>query len=677
MQFYSDPHTIQQLQSGAITVLLYDKTKQEEVALLNDLKGIVVVRAVPKKEQLLLESLSSPQEKASQEIIAVKTPPSGHTILWSAHEKDVPAMEAIVATLNSAYSQKRFSIGCGTADALKSKVIDLLLTDNQLYTRRATQLNAAIAQIRQEHELTRKVLHNMQDILWNVRGNPPRQTFFTKLGRNRISLDTLKQHNVTGFSQKLVIQSKGLAGIDIYISEKCDYPGVLICTLLAASTGEVLAQWKDAYSSLDNGWLHLPLSTILAQNNLGLELIVSFVSPYNDSPAIGLTDDVVSGAEYIKINGNVQQGAMLAMRTWGGFPGIRNESIKGRLPCTDDSTFFEYQIPITQLNQLRLTVDHNAGFPCLNVDNQGVILLHPLFNVEMSAYIPNSLPRGLCHIEAEVVVNGDCPSRTEFAIAAVEPHSDVSTITPTSKECVASSGWVPVSANFSRELIGFTLSEPYFKGDLDLYIFTRTPKDHSVDYCQAQFTSIKIGVSMNKATTIVESPIVQAYALPNEAELPEAVIPCDKERLQEARLLYDFSVNFTPFEILPNRSLLLHPILNKHNIAVIPLAVPASTTSIIADIRVGKKCIEDVQFGMFILKEGVTFDKARPFDLHDDTLYMSTKIIGLKENAATLRLDLPAALQGATDLYLFTTLPANRTMDFATSYFDNIRYVVS
>lgn len=676
MKLYSDPATMALLQSGMPTVALYGKTQGDDFAFLGRLEGVLALHAAPQKERLVLMPLSRSGEGKPGEEMPLGTPPSGCVLLWSAHEEDLPEMEACVKNLNGVYARSRFAVGCGSAPSLESRLLALALSDTRTYAMRATQLNAALSQIRQEHELTRKVLHNMQDILWNIRGNPPRQTSFTKLGRGRIALDMLKKQGASGFSQRLLVQSKGLAGVDIYIADRCDAPGMMVCKLVAVSTGEVLAHWNSVYSDVEIGWLHLPLSTILAQNNLGLELQVTFVGPYNDSLTLGLTNEVVSGASYLNVGGATQQGKMLAMRTWGGFPGIRNESAKGREPQAENDAFFEYKLSSAQLRRLCLSVDHQVGFPCLHVDDEGIVLLHPLVNVEMSAYLPGGIPRGLRHVEAEVWVNGECPSRAEFAIAAVIPGTDPAHVTPDSKECVASSGWTPVSRNFSRELLGLTLQEPYLKGELDLYLFTRVPKDHSVDFCQAQFVQVKLGLDISKAQTVVESPSVQAYALPEAPKAPDDVLQLQESILHEAYELYDFELDFTSFKMMPPRGMMLHPVLNYLNVAVIPAAVPASTTAVIVDIAVGERCVEEVEFGVALPDAGFTLEEAQEFQPDDGRLSVKTETIGLKTMAATLTFELPQKTSAPTDLYLFTRLPANLNMDFTDSYFENIRFVV-
>jgi hypothetical protein len=503
-------------------------------------------------------------------------------------------------------------------------------------------------------------------------------TSVTKLGLGRITLDILKKQGANGFVQKLLVPSKGLAGIDIYVAEGCKSPGYLNAELSVAATGEKIASWRIPYPDITQGWLHFPLSTILALSYPSVDLRISFFSPHDDSPRLGLTDDGVLSSAFIQINGQPQTGKMLSMRTWGGFPGIKNELVASHLLQADNSAFFEYKLPVSVLSTLRLCADFQADFPVLNVDSEGVVLLHPLRNVAVSACAPSALPRGFRQIEAEVIVNGECLSRAEFAVAAVPHHLDPTSIDPDSEECVGSSGWMPISKNFSRELIGFTLAEPFRLEDLDLYLFTRVPGGQSVDYCQARFLSIKVAMDVNKATTITESPSLLKPSLQQDSNgSSKSNSPLDEDVLAKCYPLYSFNVDFDPFRIFPGKGIMLHPISDHINVAVLPAAVPVGTVRIAADIRIGNLCTSRVRFGIALPKDLNHSRQVKVFDPEDaDSFVTSYQSLRIQKTSDTLVFNLPDALQSVSDLYLFILLEEGESMDYADSYFESILFTV-
>jgi|GEM_PF-6922145 len=682
MKLYSNIADTSTLQNGNIIVAILGETKNGELSSVEAIKELTIAQLNEYQDGFCIGlDTENSNKKARLEKAELKSLPSCPILFWSFDARQKTTLDNLVKALNKQYLRPRFSCGVGNSDALLINVLNLSFNDARVYAKRSSDLNKALSQLRQEHEQTRKVLQNMQDILWNIRGNPPRMTSVTKLGRGRINLNKLKKYNTNSISQKLLVPTKGLAGLDIYVAETCDAPGILRCELLITATQERVALWQMQYNDMQTGWIHFPLSTIFSQSHSSAELKITFTSPYDESPTIGLTDEIIITSAYMKINNEPQTGKILAMRTWGGFPGIKNESVSSNLPSNEDKAFFEYKLPYSILSNADVCIKYETDFSYLIAHPTGEILLHPLFDKEVSAYVEKALPRGFKEIEAEVIVKGECASKTEFAVAAVPQGTDPTKITPNSKECIGSSGWSPISQNFTPELIGFTLKEPYNKGELDLYIFTRVPKGQSVDYCQATFNSIKITLDMPKAKTIEESPSVLSFDASisddviDEKYVLKTVKEIEDSILKTAYPLYQFNLNFVQFEVCPDKKIMLHPIENRINVALIPKAVPAGTKHIIADIQVGKKCISNVQFGIAVPVGTYNPDLIGAFDPTSKSLSSSNwKIIGVGTTQGTIKFTLPDVLAKNTDLYIFTKLVDGESMDYADSYFQNIRF---
>jgi hypothetical protein len=679
MKLYTDVSMMGALQNAYVSACVYGNIIDNDLKAVTGIPGFLLVNMGSVADGYFLSPCGTSISATSPaEMTELTAPPSGPMLLWSFEKDGLPELQRLADALNSKYLRSRFAADSGDIVQLQAQLMTLLARDAATYVKRCADLNSALSQLRQEHDLTRKVLQNMQDILWNIRGNPPRMTSVTKLGLGRITLDILKKQGANGFVQKLLVPSKGLAGIDIYVAEGCKSPGYLNAELSVAATGEKIASWRIPYPDITQGWLHFPLSTILALSYPSVDLRISFFSPHDDSPRLGLTDDGVLSSAFIQINGQPQTGKMLSMRTWGGFPGIKNELVASHLLEADHSAFFEYKLPPSVLSELKLCADFEAGFPVLNVDSEGVVLLHPLRDIIVSAYAPSALPRGVRQIEAEVIVNGNCPSTAEFAVAAVPQHLDPASINPDTAECVGSSGWMPISRNFSRELVGFTLAEPFVAEELDLYLFTRVPGGHSVDYCQAQFVSIKVAMDANKATTITESSSLLKpspdHDLKNDSK---STLSLDETVLAKGTPLHSFNFDFDSFRVLPGKGIMLHPVSNHINVAILPGAVPVGTTRIAADIRIGSRCASQVTFGLALPNGKTDPTQIEVFDPEDIEAFLTaSQSLRIGNNSDTIVFNLPGALPSASDLFLFTLLEEGESMDYTDSYFENIRFMV-
>jgi hypothetical protein len=215
--------------------------------------------------------------------------------------------------------------------------------------------------------------------------------------------------------------------------------------------------------------------------------------------------------------------------------------------------------------------------------------------------------------------------------------------------------------------------------ELDLYLFTRVPGGQSVDYCQAQFASIKVSMDTKKAITVTESPSLLKPSL--ESDLNDSYKPkisLDETILSNAYPLYSFKVDFDSFQILPGKGIMLHPVSDYINVAVLPAAVPVGTLRIAADIRIGSRCASQVTFGIALPKGINGFNHDKVFDPEDIESFLATyESLRIGKDSNTLIFNLPDMLQSVSDLYLFTLLEEGEPMNYADSYFENIRFMVS
>lgn len=680
MKLYSYTRNLPVLQSGEIAAVIFGALSDDDLHSFMEASPGPVMLMEEYKDGFVLSPAAEPiNGDYALSPVEIEIPPSGGMLFWSYDFHHLARLQELAIGLNARFKVNRFHAGCGDLTTMLCKFVGLFAEDTQTYATRSAQLNGALAQLRREHEQTRKVLQSMQDVLWNIRGAPPRMTFIAKLGQGRLDAGFLERYDTNNFVQKLLVPTRGLAGIDIFVVEGCDSPGMMVFELSVTSTGEKLAEWHVEYSEAAPGWLHLPLSTIVSVNDPGAELRVTFVGPYSESPFLGLTDEIIIPPAYLAYGGTVPSDQMLCLRTWGGFPGIRNEAEASHLVNADNSRFFEYKLPPSTLALAMPCREYKAGFPCVVFQTSGELLVHPLFNTMVSAYVPGALPRWFKKIEAEVMVNGACMSKAEFAIAALPAGINPENVTPESVECLGSSGWIQISKNFCHELVGFSLCEPYTKGNLDLYLFTRVPDGKSVDYCQAQFVSVKVGMEISKAHTVLEAPSALAYWKEDEAiSAPVEYRSLPASKLDQARPLQSYELDFTPFLVVPDAGVMIHPIEGSRNLVMIPKAVPIGATAVLANIRVGENCVSNVEFGLAVPIDDASLQHLDAVEIDGHSGFVAvTKEIGVSRLNGTVTLPLYHGLDREKDLYLYTRLPEGQSMNFADSYFESIRFAMT
>ena len=162
---------------------------------------------------------------------------------------------------------------------------------------------------------------------------------------------------------------------------------------------------------------------------------------------------------------------MLAIRIWGGLPGIAYDPAHHFAACPLPSVL-AYPLPEHIVANVRKTRECEAKFPWFGYLPKGRILLHPLSGQVATARI--AVPAGLPLVTAtcEVTIeDGRCRTPIACKLVAAAPSVPVDQA-ETEEGILASSGWTTIES----PLRPFQLTAPFgdpWTGPVHLHLFTR------------------------------------------------------------------------------------------------------------------------------------------------------------------------------------------------------------
>ncbi|HYI31059.1 MAG TPA: DUF6212 domain-containing protein, partial [Bradyrhizobium sp.] len=277
----------------------------------------------------------------------------------------------------------------------------------------------------------------------------------------------------------------------------------------AVDAATVLANWHIPYAGLTPGWMPLRLPVALDQFHRALELRVrcigTEVEPLRLSVApVGLAAEFALG----QVTDAADEAAvatpldtmdehMLAIRIWGGLPGIAYDPAL-HLAAYPLHSVLTYPLPEHIVANVRKTRECEARFPWFGYLPKGRILLHPLPEQVVSARIavPARLPlvSATCDVTIE---DGRC--RTPIACKLVAAAASVSVDQAEKEEGIlASSGWTTIES----PLCPFQLTAPFggtWNGPVHLHLFTRITDESPGHYGRTVFNRFHLELDARSA----------------------------------------------------------------------------------------------------------------------------------------------------------------------------------
>ena len=561
-----------------------------------------------------------------------------------------------------------------------------IIAQRHMYDARSqsASLAAALSVIRNEHQQTRLILSQAQDLLWQLRSQSPRVSFASHPGLSSTS-SQMMQLNFDGrkLIQPLVVAPNTVIGFDLYIARETGGESFTYVSLVASEDQAVLGEWVLNNSLIEPGWLHFPLTQSLDDRYSSAEIIIISESPSGDGPAFSFaTERYANSLQLRHEDGSSGLGCVLAMRIWSAFPGSRNETAFGAWSASHINDVVEYRLPAKVLEQARPLQDYDSAFPCVALRNQNEILVHPLPGREVTAVLEFAIPKGAIRIECEVSIQDSAVSDVEFLLAV---DQNLSLCSPIESSNI-NSGWVRVRTRRIRERLALQLDSP-LESNAHLFLSSRAHDDGSVDFAQAIFSTLEVAVALKTALrSEKKSDLVSSRADSNRfsgSERANAIIEgiidsapnvmnIEGGMLREARRTTNRQLPYPVIEAVSSQKLLVHPIRNQLCAAMIMMPTPMLISSITAHVSINPAFAGVVEFNVVV---GHVWTHDRDFD--EKTLSelsaVGSWVAVNSENSESSKTWELRNLNAAEALYLITRVPDSGSVDFGSSYFDNIQ----
>jgi hypothetical protein len=381
--------------------------------------------------------------------------------------------------------------------------------------RRNRDLLGSVSALRDELAHGTRIPPEITELLENLRLSPPRMIFANSPGKAGVTVPRLPENGEAGsqgcpvpvLAQRLPAWARGLSGIDLHVANTPVGSGTLLLSLYAVDAAKRLANWHIPYAELVPGWMPLRLPVALDQFHRALELRVCGIGaaaePLHLSVApVGLAEEfalgqVTDAADEAATPLDTADKPMLAMRLWGGLPGIAYDPAH-HLAAHPLPSILQYPLPEDIVANARSTRECEAKFPWFGYLPKGKILLHPLPRQVVAARI--AVPAGLPLVTATCdVAIEDQRCRTPIACKLVAAGPGVPVDQAEREEGIlASSGWTTIES----PLRPFPLTAPFgdtWNGPVYLHLFTRITDGSPGHYGRTVFNRFSLEIDARSA----------------------------------------------------------------------------------------------------------------------------------------------------------------------------------
>ncbi|OYD81523.1 DUF6212 domain-containing protein [Azospirillum brasilense] len=449
---------------------------------------------------LLLSGDAGAAEGEALRTLAV--PPAAVRVLWSCDEAAGRDAERLLGWWEEAGGPDSAPPQVtGDASTLLHGLLAQAVAEVDALHRRNAGLQRTLSTLREEWGRSARLPPEAVELLDALRLSPPRLVFATSRPVGALPVPLRHGRNPAGVGeivQRLPAGARGLAGIDLHLDQAPKGSGVLAVALTGVETGEVIAEWTLSFAELRSGWLPLRLPVASTRMDRLLDLRIAATGVVTEAPRLslaqaGLLDEYAVAPPARAIG----QPAMLALRLWGGLPGLEY-GLAAHLaphPAAERMVW-----PLTQpvLAQLRKGREFEATFPWFGLLRGGRILLHPLHGVVTAALIPLDEVPGAVAVRARAVID-DPRCRTPIACKLVVASPSV-TVDEAEREegILASSGWMVLEEPRRPLDLSAALASPW-SGPMALHLFTDIPDRGHGLYGRTIFSDFELEIDSRTA----------------------------------------------------------------------------------------------------------------------------------------------------------------------------------
>lgn len=363
------------------------------------------------------------------------------------------------------------------------ELVQALLGRSLQETRRLANSNVAlmrdVAAMRESWESHVRIPAEIEQLLQNLRLSSPRLIFDNGETPGQRTLPVGPSERA-GIVQRLPIGARGLLGFDLRLTGVSDPRGSLFARLVARDTGAVLAEGRTASHNLSAGWLPFRLQRAMSISAHATDLHI-----WTDSDSGGPVAELAIVRTGLLSEFRVaQDGAdardpevphMLALRLWGGLPGVDILSAEGEFG-NGPLAAFTMSVPDSVVQSVALTRELSAPYPVFGYMEHGKVLLRPLKSIPSAAVLRLPPTRGLVEVSCEIFIDDKrCETPGLGARIVVTRRGATVEEAENAEGALAATDWVELNEPLKTSKLIARLPD-IWNEPVDVHLFSRLPK---------------------------------------------------------------------------------------------------------------------------------------------------------------------------------------------------------
>ena len=299
--------------------------------------------------------------------------------------------------------------------------------------------------------------------------------------------------------QALPVDSLGLAGVALQIRGPLPPGESLRASLYAVENDRTYGTWTIEAAQVPPGWLHLALTRAIDEPALSLEVGIDLPSRSGHA-ALALGQPHPYEEFCARIDGGESLRAPLALRIFGGLPGVRVPGVSGAFSPTGTPgppvTFVAQEL-LTGAYQVFPPPDRDRNKFVIYDAASGSVTVHPHEGgTRTIGRLDLLMPPNAWRLSVQVSLEHELANPTRFALSAipvVNKGTDGDAIEAPEEGSMWFSGWVELAALEKKKIS--VLIPPGEARVLTVYLLTQQAPDASADYAWARFA----GFAFNSA----------------------------------------------------------------------------------------------------------------------------------------------------------------------------------
>lgn len=414
----------------------------------------------------------------------LEVPPTNVWALWTpdpARERSLLALQAWWARAGG--SETPIPVVVGSRADLDAALLERSLCETYRLQQSNQQLMRDLAALRESWTHHVRIPPEVEELISTLRIGRPHLIFNSPLPSHEVDVPDAARPGVPGaeqcLTQRLPCSARGWLGVDLHIADPGRGAGVLYAQVEAVDVGTVLARWCVPFDLLSSGWLPLRLPSASSQTSRSLTLKLwadgGEAPPRLSTSPTGLLHEYRFDPQSPSRPAGPDVFEMLALKLWGGLPGVRYFAAEG-----DDETLrgsgTVVPIPAPVVAKVALTREQTATYPVFGYMDPGKVLLRPLKTTASAAVISLPATSGLIEVSCEAMIDDKrCRTRRLGARLVVTPRGIGPDEAEAGRNVLAATEWVELNEPLvpSRLLARLPAAQNI---PVDLHLFTRLPE---------------------------------------------------------------------------------------------------------------------------------------------------------------------------------------------------------